>query len=327
VIAVTTADSAGAGDEVSVRPGGSDYARLSRAVRQAGLMDRRTGNYAWRIAITVFLLAAGWVAVVLAGNSWWQLALAVFLAVMFTQVGFLGHDAGHRQICASRRLSYILGIVMGNLGIGLSFGWWVAKHNQHHAHPNTEGADPDIMMRALAMTTGQAGSSHGVSRMVFRRQAFLFFPMLPGEAFSVHVASIRALASRNKHHRLAEAALLARLLRNQRGDPLGRYLMSRGQAGRREAVHRSILTGPPPPVPGIARPTACRISNAIGVHQIYVSDIADRCVDVVNSSLEVPGCRVIVHQPFRRLKLESREQQSPYDDVAHVVGNPGAITR
>ncbi len=177
-------------------------------------MDRRTANYAWRIAITVLLLAAGWAVFVLAGDTWWQLALAVFLAVMFTQVGFLGHDAGHRQICASRRSSYLLGIVLGNLGIGLSFGWWVAKHNRHHANPNTEGADPDIMMRALAMTAGQAGSSQGMSRLAFRYQAFLFFPMLLGEAFSVHVASIRALSSRAlssraRRHRLAEGVLLA----------------------------------------------------------------------------------------------------------------------
>ena len=156
-----------------------------------------------------FVAALAYHVFVLVGNSWWQLALAVFLAVMFTQVGFLGHDAGHRQICASRRLSYILGIALGNLGIGLSFGWWVAKHNRHHANPNTEGADPDIMMKVLAMTPGQAGSSRGVSRMLFRCQAFLFFPMLLGEAFSVHVAGIRAVSSRARRYRLAEAVLLA----------------------------------------------------------------------------------------------------------------------
>jgi fatty acid desaturase len=134
--------------------------------------------------------------------------VAVCLAVMFTQVGFLGHDAGHRQIFASRRHSYVLGVLLGNLGIGLSFGWWVGKHNRHHANPNTEGADPDIMLRALAMTAGQASASSGLSRVVFRRQALLFFPMLLGESVSVHVASIRAVVSRSGQRRPAEAALL-----------------------------------------------------------------------------------------------------------------------
>ena len=172
-------------------------------------MDRRQGNYAWRIAITVLLLGAGWAGCVALGNSWWQLAIAVVLAVMFTQIGFLGHDAGHRQICASTRRSYILGLVLGNLGIGLSFGWWVSKHNRHHGNPNTEGADPDIMMKALAMTASQAATSRGMARMLFRYQAFLFFPMLLGEAFSVHAASIQALVRRGRRHRPAEALLLA----------------------------------------------------------------------------------------------------------------------
>src|SRR5215472_15457446 len=173
---------------------GTDYARLSRQVRQAGLLDRRTGHYASRITITVGLLLGGWAAFVLVGDSWWQLTVAAYLAVMFTQLGFLGHDAGHRQISGSRRVSYVLGILLGNLGIGLSYGWWVNKHNRHHANPNTEGADPDIMMKALAMTARQAAASSGLSQIIFRIQAYLFFPMLLGEAASLHVASIRALA-------------------------------------------------------------------------------------------------------------------------------------
>ena len=188
---------------------GSDYAQLSRQVKQAGLLDRRPSRYIWRIAITATLLAAGWAAFVLVGNSWWQLAVAAFLAVVFGQIGFLGHDAGHRQISGSRRVSYILGILLGNLGIGLGYGWWVDKHNRHHAHPNTEDADPDIAMRVLAFTPAQARDSRGLSRMLFRYQAYLFFPLLLGEAFSVHVASIRALAGRKSRARLAEAALLA----------------------------------------------------------------------------------------------------------------------
>ncbi|HEY6275099.1 MAG TPA: acyl-CoA desaturase [Streptosporangiaceae bacterium] len=188
---------------------GSDYAQLSRLVKQAGLLERRPRKYIWKIMVTDGLLAAGWAVFVLVGDSWAQMAVAAFLAVIFTQVGFLGHDAGHRQILASRRASYILGILHGNLGIGLSYGWWVDKHNRHHAHPNTEGADPDITMKVLAFTAPQARASRGLSRLAFRYQAYLFFPLLLGEAFSVHVASIRALASRDSRRRPTEAALLA----------------------------------------------------------------------------------------------------------------------
>src|SRR5690348_576107 len=187
----------------------SDYAQLSRLVKQAGLLERRPGRYIWKITVTAALLAVGWAVFVLVGDSWWQLAVAAFLAVMFTQAGFLGHDAGHRQISGSRRASYLLGILCGNLGIGLSYGWWTGKHNRHHAHPNTEGADPDITMKVLAFTASQARASRGLPRLAFRYQAYLFFPLLLGEAVSLHVASIRALASRDSRSRSAEAALLA----------------------------------------------------------------------------------------------------------------------
>jgi fatty acid desaturase len=193
----------------ALAPRGSDYARLSLQVRQAGLMHRRPGRYAWQIAITAALLAAGWTVFVIVGDSWWQLAVAAFLAIMFTQLGFLGHDAGHRQICGSRRASYTLGIILGNLGIGLSYGWWVSKHSRHHANPNTEGEDPDIMMSVLAFTPRQAANSRGLVRILFRWQAYLFFPLLLGEAISLHVAGIRAMAGGLGRRRPAEAILLA----------------------------------------------------------------------------------------------------------------------
>ena len=186
-----------------------EYALLSNQIRQAGLLERRPRYYAWQITITAVLLAAGWAGFVLVGDSWWQLAVAAFLGVMFTQAGFLGHDAGHRQILGSRRGNYVLGVLHGNLGIGLSYGWWVRKHNRHHAHPNTEDADPDIMLRALAFTPERARRAGPVARLAFRYQAYLLFPVLLLEAVSLHVASVRAVAARASRNRGLEAALLA----------------------------------------------------------------------------------------------------------------------
>src|SRR5690349_664418 len=94
----------------SVPRRGSQYAALMRQVKQAGLLDRRTSYYLWRIAVTTAVLAGGWLGFVLVGESWWQLAVAALLAIAFGQVGFLAHEAGHKQIFASRRANDTAGM-------------------------------------------------------------------------------------------------------------------------------------------------------------------------------------------------------------------------
>jgi hypothetical protein len=66
---------------------GSDYAQLSRLVRAGGLLRRRRGYYAIKIGVNLLLLLGGWAVFFLLGRSWWQLLVAVFLGVMFTQTG------------------------------------------------------------------------------------------------------------------------------------------------------------------------------------------------------------------------------------------------
>ena len=190
-------------------PRGSDYAALSRQVRQAGLLDRRPGYYAWKIMLTAAALVLGWAAFAAIGNSWWQLGDAAFLAVVFAQFGFLGHDAGHSQVFGSRLANTVLGIACGNLGAGVSYEWWTGKHNRHHAHPNTEGADPDIAMGALAFSATSARTARGIRRLVFRYQAYLVVPMLFLEAVSLHASSIRTVTGPGCRHRAWEATLLA----------------------------------------------------------------------------------------------------------------------
>ncbi|PZF85064.1 fatty acid desaturase family protein, partial [Micromonospora deserti] len=175
---------------------GSDYAQLSRQISGAGLLERRPGWYVVRIVLTLGLFAAGWAAVALVGDSWAQLLVAAGLAVATTQVAFLGHDAGHRQMFRRRGPSEAVGLLAGNLAVGLSYGWWVDKHNRHHANPNHTEEDPDVGAGALAWTYEQAVATRGVARWLARRQAWLFFPMLLLEGLNLHVASVRAVVGR-----------------------------------------------------------------------------------------------------------------------------------
>ena len=172
---------------------GSDYAELSRLVRAAGLLDRRPGYYRVRIALTVASFAVGWTAFALLGASWWQLVTAAFLAVVFVQLGFLGHDAGHRQVFRSRRHNDLLGLLCANLLIGLSYSWWIENKPSHHANPNHVDRDPDITAGGVVFTRAQARARRsGVGRWCARHQAALFFPMLLLEGVALHIASIRA---------------------------------------------------------------------------------------------------------------------------------------
>ena len=187
---------------------GSDYSELARRIKAAGLLRRRPGYYTLKIIGTVGAYLAGWVAFVLIGASWWQLLTAVFLGVMFTQLGFLGHDVGHKQVFRTRRDSYAFGLLVGNLGIGLSWGWWLDKHNRHHAHPNDLERDPDVGAGALVFDATQAQSRRGLSRALTSIQAYLFFPMLLLEGMHLHLASVRALRSGVVAARWREGALL-----------------------------------------------------------------------------------------------------------------------
>ncbi|WP_045558789.1 fatty acid desaturase family protein [Streptomyces sp. FxanaA7] len=186
---------------------GSDFARLSRKIADAGLMGRRPGYYALRIAGVAALYVGGWGAVALVGDSWWTLAVAAFLAVVFGQVALLAHDAAHRQVFRRRRASEASGRIAG-AGVGMSYGWWQDKHTRHHANPNHEELDPDLDPDLLVWSQDQARAAKGLPRLIGRWQAFLFFPLLTLEGFNLHVSSVKALANRSLKHRTLDGTLL-----------------------------------------------------------------------------------------------------------------------
>ena len=187
----------------------SSYAALTRQVQTAGLSRRRYGYY-W----TCFSLAAGafvlvWLGVVLLRDSWFQLLLAGLLAVVCAQFGFLGHDAAHRQVFASARWNEWSARIISGAFAGLSYGWWIHKHNRHHSGPNQEGRDPDIASGLLALTPAAAADRTGWFAVLTRRQGWWFVILLPFEGINLHVQSVLRVVSRSPMRlRSIEASLL-----------------------------------------------------------------------------------------------------------------------
>jgi fatty acid desaturase len=173
---------------------GSDFAVLSRRITDAGLLDRRPGYYAVRLTTVAVALAAGWTAFVLVGASWWQLAVAVYLAIVFAQLALVAHDLAHRQVFRTRGRSEVAGLVAGNVGIGMSYGWWMDKHTRHHANPNHTDLDPDVAPELLVWSTDQARGRRGLVGFVNAYQAYLFFPLLTLLGLGLRKGSVQAVA-------------------------------------------------------------------------------------------------------------------------------------
>src|SRR5690625_1390755 len=188
----------------------SDFTALTKQVQEAGLLRRAYGYY-WTKMIALTVLGLGLAAAfVLIGDTWWQLVTAAALAVLMTQIAFLGHDAAHRQIFVSGKWNEWVSLVVINLFVGMGSGWWQRKHTRHHAQPNKLAADPDIAPGVLAFT-GDAAQQRTtpLTRWLTTRQGYFFYPLLLLEGVNLHVQGIRRAVARQKlKHRWVELGFI-----------------------------------------------------------------------------------------------------------------------
>jgi len=187
----------------------SDYAVLKAEIRAAGLFERQTRYYALR-ALAGFVLLGGSVVLLFAVDSPGLVVLAAILVgFAIGQAGSLAHDNGHRAIVGPGRAGDMLGLLFANVVLGVSWSWWRAKHNAHHAHPNDPERDPDVNIRVLAFTREQAQTKRGLERWITKHQAPLFVFLLPFEALNLQLAGAKHLLRTRPPYRWIELALLA----------------------------------------------------------------------------------------------------------------------
>jgi fatty acid desaturase len=195
----------------ATQPAGPDpFQELLRRVKAAGLLDPRPGYYTAKIAFNLAMLAAGWIAMALVGNSWWVVAVGVYMAFAYTQTGFVGHDIGHRQVTRSRRGQDLLGLLHGNLLMGFSYGWWVGHHNRHHSNPNHLEKDSDITRRRVIFIPEQGPTRRGrAKQFIVRHQHVLFYPLLVTEGIGLRTESVKALVRKLPRLTRIEATLIS----------------------------------------------------------------------------------------------------------------------
>ena len=185
-----------------------EYLQLRRLVAERGLLDRQYLHYAIKVPGMLAALGLGVSVIVVFDQFWVQMLNAVFLAVIFAQFGFIGHDSGHRQIFHSA-LKNDLVMLLAGLVTGMTPSWWQDKHNAHHRNPNQLDLDGDIEVVVFAFTEEQALRARGPFRLLVKYQAWLFYPILLLTSLSLLGGGLAYLVRREKvRYPLAEVLVV-----------------------------------------------------------------------------------------------------------------------
>jgi fatty acid desaturase len=144
---------------------------------------------------------SGYLAALSQENKLWLIAAFVLVAglgVLSAQYGFIAHEASHRQVFRNNKANDWTGLLLANLFAGLSYGFWLRKHNKHHQRPNQIGEDPDIAIRVLSFTTESKESKRGIERWFSDRQGYLFPLLLLFTGFDLLVDSFAGLVRKDR---------------------------------------------------------------------------------------------------------------------------------
>lgn len=185
------------------------YRQLSQEVHDAQLIRPRYW-FTWSMLLGWALAMVALVALVfIVGPTWYQFVVAVGIGVVMSQLGLLAHEAAHLQLFASRRWNEWTSRLLAGLLVGISYGWWIDKHNSHHGHPNQLGKDPDIDSRVLAFTPEARDQRRGLRAILAKHQGWFFIPLLALEGLNLQVQSLKMLLTKPKvPHRVTELALI-----------------------------------------------------------------------------------------------------------------------
>jgi len=146
----------------------------------------------------VLVLALGGIAagMILLEDSWLQLLLAGGLGVIFTQFAVLGHEASHCQIFESGQANDRSGRVLAGALAGISYSWWMNKHNRHHANPNKIGKDPEHRARHRVFSGRERRDPEGRIGLDYQVPSLPILPAAAARRAQLACQSIRSLGSR-----------------------------------------------------------------------------------------------------------------------------------
>jgi fatty acid desaturase len=171
----------------------TDMATLRGLVNKQGLLSPQPFHSTYQVLRTILILAGSLTFLVFFGvHSTWQLAVsAALLAFAFGQTSFVGHNINHGQFFSKRCwqqsvIEYAIIFTLCSSSL-----WWTHKHKKlHHAYPNVQGKDPDILAVFLRFS---GKNTWRIGKFIEKKQGYIYLPAFFLEGLVVRYSSFKYL--------------------------------------------------------------------------------------------------------------------------------------
>ncbi len=186
---------------------------LQRRLQSAGLFEATPLYYTIRWRVLNMLTVVGVVALIFVDSVEFVLLMAAYFTVVDTQLSYIAHDAGHKQVYPGNPAANMRIMLWLCLRLALSGSWWMSAHDAHHFWPNDIEKDPNLGVPILSFHPSQMLQKHPILRIICKFQFLYYFVVVMFETMLMRITSVQFLLTMRKSEkandvRLADLQLL-----------------------------------------------------------------------------------------------------------------------
>jgi len=152
-----------------------------------------------------------WAYLVLLTDSPLYIHILALILVAFTNVqsGLIAHEVGHGAVTKKKRLADLLGQFLFSFLTGVCYSHFQRIHTRHHAHTNERALDYDMQSSIVSLYPESVSDKQSAySRFITRHQAYLIWPLISLQGFTLKLDSLATLYNNPKETRLDQIALI-----------------------------------------------------------------------------------------------------------------------
>jgi len=187
---------------------------LKQILRDAGCFAHAPLAQLLHMLLVVLVYAGAYLVLLLQPETVLRLFALFILAFISVQAGYIAHEAGHGAITRRRWLAVSIGQFFNTFLTALCYSHFQKIHVCHHAHTNERDEDVDLQSNLFSLypEAKAKNTRNRVGRIITRYQAYLIWPLVSLQGFTLKIDSLKTLGQSPGKTRIDQIVLLLHLL-------------------------------------------------------------------------------------------------------------------